>query len=93
MASNGNPFGTESNGQVVQPSTAIPLVNGLDNNAEPVQAGPVTEAEDAAQLESRRQSQLRNQHRFTRTEVIIPPENFAYVEDGLYRSVSASPHL
>lgn len=47
--------------------------------------------EEAAQiLESRRQSQLRKQNKFTKASVLIPPENFAIVEDGLYRSVSWS---
>ena len=52
----------------------------LDGNA----ADPETAAQD---LHARRQSQLRKQNRFTQASVIIPPENFAYVEDGLYRSV------
>lgn len=48
------------------------------------------EQQDAAaqDLDERRQSQLRKQNRFTKTSVLIPPENFAIVEDGLYRSVS-----
>lgn len=47
------------------------------------------EQQDAAaqDLDERRQSQLRKQNRFTKTSVLIPPENFAIVEDGLYRSV------
>lgn len=49
--------------------------------------GAATDPELAAQdLHARRQSQLRKQNRFTQASVIIPPENFAYVEDGLYRS-------
>jgi hypothetical protein len=50
--------------------------------------GGATDPESAARdLHARRQSQLRKQNRFTQASVIIPPENFAYVEDGLYRSV------
>ena len=54
------------------------------------QADVPGEGEDSAaqDLESRRQTQLRKQIRFTRASIIIPPENFAIVEDGLYRSVS-----
>lgn len=71
-------------------ASSAPTVNGSNEDNTTLKAnGPVTEAEDAAQLEDRRQSQLRDQHRFTRAELMIPPENFAYVEDGLYRSVSA----
>lgn len=44
--------------------------------------------EAAQDLDERRQSQLRKQNRFTKASVLIPPENFAIVEDGLYRSVS-----
>lgn len=48
------------------------------------------EQQDAAaqDLNERRQSQLKKQNKFTKTSVLIPPENFAIVEDGLYRSVS-----
>lgn len=48
---------------------------------------PEEQQDEAAQvLDERRQSQLRKQNRFTKTSVLIPPENFAIVEDGLYRS-------
>lgn len=75
---------SETDGQSQETVHGQPNINGVDEAS--VEKGPVTEAEDAAQLENRRQSQLRHQSRFTRAEVLIPPENFAYVEDGLYRS-------
>lgn len=58
-----------------------------------IDVDPMEDAEAAAveaqahDLENRRQSQLRKQSRFTKASVIIPPENFAIVEDSLYRSV------
>jgi hypothetical protein len=48
---------------------------------------------DAQDLDSRRQTQLRKQNRFTKASVLIPPENFGIVEDGLYRSVSVGPSI
>ena len=78
---------TTSHGE--EAASSVPTVNGFNEDNTALKAnGPVTEAEDAAQLEDRRQSQLRDQHRFTRAELMIPPENFAFVEYGLYRSVS-----
>lgn len=84
MASALESWGSEADGQSQDTIRATTLVNGVNDGQ--VENGPVTEAEDAAQLENRRQLQLRHQSRFTRAEVLIPPENFAYVEDGLYRS-------
>lgn len=49
----------------------------------------VLEQKEVEETLSRRQEQLQKQSRFTKASVIIPPENFAIVEDGLYRSVCA----
>lgn len=42
----------------------------------------------AQELDAPQETQCRGQMHYVRAGVIIPPENFAIVEDGLYRSVS-----
>lgn len=67
-------------------------MDGKEEEADMQPGKPSEEQQDAAaqDLNERRQSQLRKQNRFTKTSVLIPPENFAIVEEGLYRSVSSS---
>lgn len=62
----------------------------VDVNMQDTTGKTSEEQQDAAaqDLNERRQSQLKKQNKFTKTSVLIPPENFAIVEDGLYRSVS-----
>lgn len=65
-------------------------MDGIEAEADDVNSKTPEEQQDAAAqaLNERRQSQLRKQNKFTKTSVLIPPENFGIVEDGLYRSVS-----
>lgn len=59
-----------------------------DVDEDDISMDPETAARAAQSLETRRQTQLMKQNKFTKASVIIPPENFAIVEEGLYRSVS-----
>lgn len=97
--------GTSSSNGASSTTTPVKLdglavtMDGKETEADDVnmlQTGKTSEEQqDAAaqDLNERRQSQLRKQNKFTKTSVLIPPENFAIVEDGLYRSVSTAVFL